>query len=113
MGTMIKVIIGMIIGAAGFWALDRYVEEGDNKAKQDTEIEQEVLLSGKNVSHTPSNKTSDAQEKVAAGNVESLTNELESLKRQMEIKNQELMASKLESKRLNAILKVMAQVLMV
>lgn len=105
MNTMIKIIIGMIIGVAGFWAFDRYVGEGDNKAKQDTEIEQEVSLSEKNVTLTPSNKTSNGQEKDAAESVENLTNEIESLKRQIEIKNQELMASKLESKRLNAILK--------
>lgn len=105
MSSTIKVVIGIIVGVTGFWALDRYVEEGDNKAQQDTKIEQEVSLSGKNESRTPNNKLSNAKEKDEAGEVESLTNELESLKREMEIKNQELMASKLESKRLNAILK--------
>ncbi|MHC9512165.1 hypothetical protein [Kangiella sp. M94] len=105
MSSIIKVVIGIIVGVTGFWALDRYVEEGDNKAQQDTKIEQEVSLSGKNESRTPNNKLSNAKEKDEAGEVESLTNELESLKREMEIKNQELMASKLESKRLNAILK--------
>ncbi|ACV25691.1 hypothetical protein [Kangiella koreensis] len=105
MGTIIKVVIGIIIGAVGFWTLDQYVIEGALVTKQTGNIKQEVPMSGNDLSHAQDNKVSNAQEKDEAGELESLTNEIESLKQEMEIKNQELLSSKLESKRLNAIIK--------
>ncbi|MCW8857724.1 MAG: hypothetical protein OQJ95_10200 [Kangiella sp.] len=104
MGTMIKVVIGVIIGFVGYWALDRYVLNNDLVAEQSLEINQEVMQSEVEVSHSDKSKKTEKRESPEQVKIETLTIELDSLKQQMEIKNQELLAIRTENKRLNGIL---------
>ncbi len=105
MGSIIKVVIGVVIGVVGFWVLERYVMDDGQKAGQYSEFNQQATLAKEDEAVDKNKSVADSQDESEAVKIESLTSELESLKRQVEVKNQELQASKLESKRLNAILK--------
>lgn len=104
MDTIIKVVFGVIIGVVGYWMVERYMLNTDLFAEQTLELSQEATPSEDKVGHSERRKKYDAQKRPEEPKIERLTVEIESLKQQMEIKNQELVATKTENKRLNSIL---------
>lgn len=103
MDTIIKIVFGVIIGVVGYWMVERYVLNNDHVAEQ-TQFNQEVARPEGKIAHGDKSEKSNKRDSPEHVIIDSLTVEMDSLKQQMEIKNQELVATKAENKRLNSIL---------
>ncbi len=103
METIIKIVLGVIIGVVGYWMIEQYVLTKDFVEEQTLEPSQEAMPSEAE-SHSDKSKNTEKRKSPEQVKIDALTVELDSLNQQMGIKNQELVATKAENKRLNSIL---------
>lgn len=99
MNSLIKVIIGVAIGVIGFWLVDKY-SDSNHTAEKPFVIEKEIEKKPEAIDggdHT----NSSASEK---GSRTELESEVESLRQEIELKEQELTAVSVENQRLKQVL---------
>lgn len=99
MNSLIKVIIGIAIGVIGFWLIDKYIAPGPGVEKQ-LVVKKEVEKQKEAI------KTDDNTSSNRSGNVSlvAIESEIDSLRQQIELKEQELTAVSVENQRLKNVL---------
>lgn len=99
MNSLIKVMIGIAIGVVGFWLVDKY-SASNHIAEKPLMIEKEIEKKSETIDGGD-HANSSASEK---GSRTELESEVESLRQEIELKEQELTAVSVENQRLKQVL---------